>query len=698
MKKLFTSLLTLSLFSAMIFAQDQTATIPCGLNHVQDQILHNDPVLKQQFEDYQNQFQSDYESFMQSYNPNSSDRQVYIVPVVVHIVHTGGPENIADQQVYDVIDLLNEDFNMANGDLSLVIPQFQGIIGDAQFEFRLATKDPNGNCHKGITRTFSTATIDNGNNAIVSAVSSVHGTWPQQKYLNIFVCKEITFGAAAYTNNPGVYTNPNSMNGGIICLYNYFGNTGTGTSRHTVSHEVGHWFNLSHVWGPNNDQGQSTSCSTDDGVSDTPNTIGTNGTCDLNQTTCSSLDNIQNIMDYSNCTRMFTQGQVARMITAINSSTSGRSNLWTASNLAATGVDVPSTDICQAEAAYTSLIICEGGTIDFADVSRHGVTSRNWAFAGGTPSTSTDSAVSVTFNTAGTYTVNLDVTSSTDVASTTYEVVVLPSTGTPLNYIEGFENLTTITDNNQFFVENADGGNQWQINSTVASDGNNCIKLQNFSVNNEGTDGFVSNTIDLSTLPFSEQLTMKFDYAYSKRSSSNQELLRVYGTINCGDSWSALAVFTSDDLSTNIKSTSFTPTDADWQTKQFVINPPYYKSNFRFKFEFKNDNGNNIYIDNINIIPTAQLGNAENKIEARISVYPNPSNANAVVTYYSPVADEVTVEVYNVMGKKVSTVYNGSVIDGNTKFNVETSDFAKGVYFIKINNTNGSKTIKLIKE
>ena len=48
----------------------------------------------------------------------------------------------------------------------------------------------------------------------------------------------------------------------------------------------------------------------DDGVSDTPNTIGSTW-CNYNETTCGSRSNIENHMEYSSCRKMFTAGQKA---------------------------------------------------------------------------------------------------------------------------------------------------------------------------------------------------------------------------------------------------------------------------------------------------------------------------------------------------------------------------------------------------
>ena len=706
MKKIFTSFMGLALLATASYAQtdSQNSIQPCGTVEAMNTLFEANPQAKAQYDAEQAQFQADYELMMQSYNPNSSDRVHYVVPVVVHIVHQGGPENISDQQAYHVIDLLNEDYSALNNDLAFVIPDFQGIIGNADFEFRLAKLDPNGNCTNGITRTYSSTTDDTGfsgsGHPIVDAVAAEHGVWPQNKYLSIFVCRSINSNAAAYTYNPASWYPVNSMYGGIICLYNYFGNSGTGGSRHTVSHEVGHWFNLSHTWGPNNDQGQPSACNIDDGVADTPNTIGTNGTCNLAQTTCNSLDNIENIMDYASCPKMFTQGQVARMITAITSNIAGRNNIWTAQNLTDTGVDLPG-EACAARIVEPARIVCAGTPVTFTDNSYTNITSRTWTFTGADISTSTDSVVTVTYTTPGSYDVTLEVTGGTQTVSQTFSnyITVLPSTGTPLNYHETFESYSTFPDNTNLFVENPDNGNTWQLKAGIGSNSNQCISIYNYNQSSGNKDALVSSTIDLSSMVAPDKLFMTFDYAYRKKHASDNEKLKIYGSSNCGDTWFLLESFTSDELDATVKSTNFAlPSESDWHTKQINVYSLFYVPNFRYKIEFLSDNGNNIFLDNINFFPEAELGTKEINVTSKLSVYPNPTSSNATVSYYSANNSEASIVVYNMVGEKVQTVYNGSIVQGENLFTVNMANLPKGVYFVNIRDAKGTKTVKLIKE
>lgn len=243
------------------------------------------------------------------------------IQVVFHVLHQGGIENISDVQIIDAVRILNEDFNKRNADTVSVIPVFQNIIGNAGIEFQLATIDPQGNPTTGIDRIYTTF-------ATPTNVDSFYlNQWDQSSYLNIWTAKV----GAVPAPNPLSPASADSFpeKDGIIILPQYVGSIGTGlyALSRALTHQVGHFLNLMHPWGNTNDPG--VTCG-DDSVSDTPITKGfTYCAIDSNAAVCTPgiIENAQNFMEYSYCSRMFTQGQVNRMKDCLNSSVGHRNNL-----------------------------------------------------------------------------------------------------------------------------------------------------------------------------------------------------------------------------------------------------------------------------------------------------------------------------------------------------------------------------------
>jgi hypothetical protein len=228
---------------------------------------------------------------------------VITIPVVVHVVHRTATENISEAQILSQIEVLNEDFRRLNTDANNTWPQAE----DSEIEFCLAATDPQGNPTNGITRTSTTVNGFGTNDAVKFASSGGKDAWPTDTYLNVWVCNigESILGYAQFPGGP-------SSTDGVVNDYRYFGTMGTATAPfnlgRTMTHEVGHWLNLRHIWG---DGG----CSVDDGVGDTPVSDAANYGCATGHVSCSSTDMVQNYMDYSDdaCMNLFTAGQNTRM-------------------------------------------------------------------------------------------------------------------------------------------------------------------------------------------------------------------------------------------------------------------------------------------------------------------------------------------------------------------------------------------------
>src|SRR5690606_5223884 len=132
-------------------------------------------------------------------------------------------------------------------------PSATAIPADIEIEFVLATKAPDGKCFNGITRTVSSSTFSKKNGFIqledvINGNDVYKGLWPNQNYMNVIVAENLG-NAAGYTFLPGSFNGTN-MYGSIWINPTYVGRIGTGTEvrSRTLTHEVGHWLNLNHVW------------------------------------------------------------------------------------------------------------------------------------------------------------------------------------------------------------------------------------------------------------------------------------------------------------------------------------------------------------------------------------------------------------------------------------------------------------------
>ncbi len=600
----------LLVFSGLLNAQEQKR---CGFLEAQDYLLRTNPQSKAKIEAALQGFENN--------NISTNKNQVqalYTIPVVFHVLHLGGAENISDAQIQDALLVLNRDFNKQNPDTANIVGAFQNIASDCQIEFKLATIDENGNCTNGITRHYDIAS----NWAISSSYYKY--TWNRTKYLNIYVVKSLPPGVAAYTYLPGTSS---AIMDAIVVLHNYVGTIGTGSpfGSRTLTHEVGHWFNLQHTWGSNNQSG--VACG-DDGVGDTPVTKGFNF-CNLaNSAICTPgvQENVQNYMEYAFCSNMFTLGQRNRMHNALNSANAGRVNLWSPANLQFTGVfNTPTACPPKADFMANMAVACIGDTVKFTDFSYNGtVNTWQWSSTKATGISTLQNGVLV-FNQTGLATVQLKITNNfgSDSVIKSLVMVLPPANSGTNNLVQSFE-VSPFPDNNWLRTA-PEYGSAFQTTSLSARSGNNSLWVNNFyDTPNEPVAFYTPAFVFQSFYP----AQLSFYYAYAQKGNNSNDKLRVMASTNCGKDWNLLAEMSGASLATeqNPVNTPFFPLTQDYNQALLDLSG-FANEQVYLKFEFNpdiNGPGNNLFIDDIMISGVTGLRDLNNS--QLLTVYPNPSN------------------------------------------------------------------------
>ncbi len=264
---------------------------------------------------------------------------IITIPVVVHVVHNGQivgiAPNITDAQVQSQITVLNQDFRRMLG-----TPGYNTnpVGADVEIEFVLAQQDPSGNPTNGIDRvsflqsSWSDTDIEN--------ILKPATIWDPTMYLNMWSLKftdNTVLGYAQFPDGSGL-AGLNSSGGsantdGVVSSYDVFGSKDYGSSfllvtslynkGRTMSHEVGHWLGLLHIWGDGGSRDSNTKdCNASDYCADTPQAGWENYDCNIYDSCPANPGNdmVENYMDYTNddCMNIFTQNQKDRIAVIMN--------------------------------------------------------------------------------------------------------------------------------------------------------------------------------------------------------------------------------------------------------------------------------------------------------------------------------------------------------------------------------------------
>jgi PKD repeat protein len=625
----------------------------------------------------------------------------FIIPVVFHVIHTNGPENITQAQIEDQIRVLNEDFSFKNTNRTSIRSQFTGVTADCEIEFRLARIDPQGNCTNGINRVYSPLHVDARDN-----VKSISGArWDNRKYLNIWTVSSIKDQSGSGGITLGYAYLPYAVAGGlgnmdgIVMRADYVGTIGTavvsGAGR-TLTHEVGHYLGLLHTF---EDGCSGTGASAGDRCADTPPVAGTftNASCPVNGNSCNTdapdlIDQWENFMDYSTgtCQAMFTINQKSIMHSTLTNYTF-RISLVSANNLIATGINYSNT----APVAFFSSSkkeVCVGEAVSFYDISCKAlVTSRQWTLQGANiTSTNKDTPV-VTYSQPGKYKVTLMVSNGNGSNTLAVEEYITVKPRVAIDKPSVYQNFESPTWNVATGWSILDAGTYKFVRDTTVTAYKNsaCLKAPISTTVPMGQRfQLVTPAIDLRSLS-GKSPKISFMVATQRKSTTSTEELRIYYSRGCDNNWTQFLYRNANFISyTTATSTGFTPTSSNmWKQISFSLNAYENDSNVSFMIEITGNQGNPIYLDAINI---GQFNTDVTEIEKSIelNVYPNPSENLLNIDY---VNSSGTTEVWleNMEGKRIATILQETDQNGQIHlvWNRDLS-ISSGIYVLKIKSNN----------
>ncbi|KAA6439107.1 T9SS type A sorting domain-containing protein [Dyadobacter flavalbus] len=699
------SLLFFFLAPGILFAQER-----CGSMNLLNKRFQEQPALKVRFSQREARLKQIIHARMAAGKSLKTTGEITI-PVVFHVVLTR-QSLVTDAQILAQLDTINKDYAGLNASADKIPLYFKPLFGQSGIRFCLAQRTPNDVPSTGIVRyTTLKTSFDYTTNQLKHAESGGADAWDTDRYLNIWITdlSSTTLGYATFPDDgvpdeQGVAIDYSSLPGGSATGYN---------QGKTLTHELGHYFSLFHIWGDDNG-----TCTGTDEVEDTPNQSNSTSTCRTGMVTdrcTTSAPGImyQNYMDYTPdaCLYMFTKMQVARMEAAYETYRSllSLSNGCVPVNLknkdASIGaITEPEQRLCSNVFAPKVTLVNKGKEI-LTSVIIHAVidngTVQNYNWRG---SLQTYQETSVTLPSLTTiegnhilsvYTSNPNGGTDEDASNDEAEFAFIYYEAFDAPVTESFEGLFPPAG---WDIVNPDRGSTWQKTTAAAKTGNASVRIANFNNQEIGQRDFLrSPTVNIAGAD-SAYVSFQVAAATYTNASAVQNVwdtLQVMISTDCGQTYTSVYKKWGPSLVTRSTAvqTAFVPVANEWRQEQINITGFINSGEVLVAFVNTNGNENNIFLDDINIRTVTVNPNLK---EAGFLVTPNPTNGAVSVQFYPHPAGLQSVEIYNVNGQKIAEQVIAGAVSTNV-YDFDLTNSPSGLYIVKAVFEDRVLTKKIVK-
>lgn len=657
---------------------------------------------------FQRKAQEDFENRLRNYSKMAriaeQDDSVYRLPYIVHVVHGGEPigigTNLDARQVYSQIEATNADLRRRNSDTALTRSMFAAVSADTKIELVPALYAPDGtpleepgiHRYNGGKEVYS---FDEVNNIIKAATS-----WNPNQYLNIWSVRfyvgssESTLGYSTFPFAPSAAADL-TMNfppheDGVFIHYKVFGSRdifpgaqlkSVYTKGRTLTHELGHFLGLYHVWGDDYN------CNGTDYCDDTPTSQR-----DYNQLTCPSssmpsceankLDMWENFLFYSPdaCMNLFTRDQKNRMRRVLEFGTR-RSSLLTSP------VATPREVTANFKAVRE---VCRMLPVSFEDKSFVANSSDSivnwwWNFQGGIPATSTVRNPIVVYPHTGRFDVRLVVQTQSGkrdtllrtqyIAVTNYEDLISS------NDVLLSENFSSLSSQLPVGWQSI-ASNTWVYASQSATEHTSgSVMVDNFNTSLAEQRNKQMYLFSPFMRTDAETLFIDFQFAHSLAPArTNFDTLVVMLRNVCTHELHQILKMGGNQLVTAPSRSNFSPSSsAEWRSIGTIFRTQR-PAVWQLIFQNLGNRNNRIFLDNITV---KTAGNPAHYILA----YPNPTSGDLIIQTNLVI---YTMRLYTLEGRLLNEYSCHCTLE-----QLDFSTVPNGIYMLLLETSEGKKYFKI---
>lgn len=356
-------------------------------------------------------------------------------------------------------------------------------------------------------------------------------------------------------------------------------------------------------------------------------------------------------------------------------------------------------------------IACSGTTVTIAaqkqDPSDTTSLTYEWVINGATNPTPSGQVVDAVFAVPGVYGAQVTARNAIGEVVVTNNTLVTVNNGEVFQQAYAEERFT----NESFPVNNQNQIGNWTMTNSLSPTAANWSRNTLAFVSPPASvairnNGIVSGTIrelispvyDLSNLPPNAFVT--FRLAAGRRTSSDNDQMRLLYSIDCGASWVWMSytrnsttnpsIYTSSTTTTGI----FLPESDEWRTERVRLPIAMGRQpRVQFKFEVTSRGGNFLYLDDFMVGDSATASGLNSSFSQQIKIFPNPASTGSELVIEGLDTDNAigTISIADLYGRVLTT----QMLRRSIKL---PSGLAKGMYWVTITADGKSGVKRLLIE
>ncbi len=339
--------------------------------------------------------------------------------------------------------------------------------------------------------------------------------------------------------------------------------------------------------------------------------------------------------------------------------------------------------------------ICPGGQVKFTNRSTNCPSTYAWTFPGGTPATSTDANPTVTFATAGTYTVSLVASNSNGASTAKTFTVQVQGAALAIPYAETFASGIPTA----WGVLNPDNSLTWtSAPGTLLKDGTRgtavVMPFGPYAAVGQ-RDSLQSPALNLAA--GQANVSLRFDLAYAPidlLGSANDSLaVLVYTACTNTRLGQVYLKSAKAGLGTTLPraNTTFAPSSPSQWRQENVDLSAYAGQQVYLRFVAYNQYGNNLYLSNVRVDNAALLATRAQVDSPLLQAYPSPVAGGHGLTLSLPsVAGAASVRLIDALGR---TTWQATVAlsSGAATNRTLSAPLAAGLYTVLCETADGQR-------